>query len=258
MENLNTQLTRTCNACGIEKPLSAFLQLSGTDGTSYGKICSACRNTGKTQKSTSTVIDEERSTEPSGIGIRGKEKLYADAKREEKLHTLKELYKKEDIKKQTVADEKIERINLKEASEKKHREFYINPEKKSTLTLLGKRVPDSQQTQKIIHTRSASERHQALLETKKQQHTEIIKTISKEEAKKTTTDFNNLFHAIEPGKIEMQGELKRFFTWLGNSAPIVRTLTKGRGFINPTGPRKEPAVENSKSGTSPSSRRQRS
>src|SRR5262245_33172813 len=121
MENLTSQLTRTCSVCGIEKPLSAFLQLDPTHGTSYGKICAKCRGMGKTNKPAPVATTEdERGTTP-GVGIRAKEKLYADLKREQKIHTLKELYKKEEIKKQAISDEKAERLNLKETAEKKHR-----------------------------------------------------------------------------------------------------------------------------------------
>jgi hypothetical protein len=217
-------LTRTCNACGIEKPLSAFLQLGGTQGASYGTLCSACRGAGKLEKTALGIVSEEGSTAPSGIGIRGKEKLYINAKNQQQVYSLKELYKKEDIKKQEAKDNKAERIHTKEKSEKKHRENYIaspkTPASEGKELSIRQQVIAQQQTKKTIIARGADE-HQRVLGVK-----------SKEERRKTTTDFNNLFHAIEPGKIEMQGELKRFFTWLGNSAPIVRTLNQGKNLTN--------------------------
>ncbi len=260
MENLTSQLTRTCNVCGIEKPLSAFLQLNSGQGASYGKICAKCRGMGKVVTPTPTATDEERSTTPSGSGIRGKEKLYADLKREQKIHTLKELYTKENIKKQDTLDEKTERVNLKETSEKKHREFYIDIKKQ--LDLLSKKVDTtqriitSQRDQKITSIRNVAEQHQATLQTKKQEDAQVIKTIAEETVKKTSTNFNNLFHAIEPGRIEMQGEIRRFFTWLGNSAPIVQTLTQGTNSANANKARRELATE-SNPNTSEPTRRQR-
>ena len=236
MTTPNAPLTRTCSACSTEKPLSAFLQLGGAQGASYGKICATCRGTGKTEKLAPTIADEERSTAPSGIGIRGKEKLYAGKKHQQQIHSIKELYKKEDIKKQELKEDKVERTHTKEESEKKHRENYIAPQKKpdasaKELSARQQVIGRQQTTQKTIIARGAAE-HQRVLGVKTQEHSNTITSIEKDELKKTTTDFNNLFHTIEPGKIEMQGELKRFFTWLGNSAPIVQTLNQGKNTTN--------------------------
>jgi hypothetical protein len=223
-------LIRTCNACGIEKPLSAFLQLGGVQGASYGNICAACRGAGKAEKTAFGITSEEGSTTPSGIGIRGKEKLFINAKIQQQIHSLKELYKKEDVKKQAVKDNKAERVHTKEKSERQHRESYITTPK--TPVSQGKELSvRQQQTKKTIIARGVTE-HQRVLGVKSKENAETITRIKKEERRKTTTDFNNLFHAIEPGKIEMQGELKRFFTWLGNSAPIVRTLNQGKNLTN--------------------------
>ncbi len=234
MATPTSPLTRTCSACSIEKPLSAFLQLGGAHGASYGKICAACRGAGKTEKTALSIANEEGSTTPSGIGIRGKEKLYIDAKSQQQIHSIKELYKKEDIKKQEAKDNKAEQIHTKEKSEREHREIYIttpkSPESQGK-ELSRQQVIAQQQTKKTTIARGATE-HQRVLGVKNKENADTIKRVKKEELRKTTTDFNNLFHAIEPGKIEMQGELKRFFTWLGNSAPIVRTLNQGKPLTN--------------------------
>lgn len=265
MGNLTSQLARVCNACGIEKPLSAFLQLSGAHGTSYGKVCAKCRAITKAAKPVSTATDEERSTEPSGAGIRGKEKIYAGVKRDQKILTLKELYRKEDLKKQEITDKKMDRASLKEAAEKKHRDFYIAPQKKTILAggktpALNQQTITRQQTEKLIGTRIATEHHKATLETKKQQHVEIVKTLEKEEAIKTSTNFNNLFHAIEPGRIDMNSALiKNFFTYLGHSAPIVQTLARATGFAaTDNKPRRELTAAESTKNALTSSHRNRS
>ncbi len=259
MENITSQLSRTCIACGLEKPLSAFLQLD-SQGTSYGKICAKCRSQGKTGKAIPNASDEERSTSPSGIGIRGKEKIYTDAKREQKIHTLKELYKKEAVKKEDIKDEKKERINLKEASEKKHRDFYINPKKQldaaDKKSSAQQQIIENQQDQKIKQVQNATEHHQTTLETKKQQHVETIKTIEKQETLKTTTNFNNLFYGIETGRSEMQSaELGKFFTWLGNeSAPIVKMLRQGIRSADAQKNQKESVLEGDKKNNEPTRR----
>lgn len=39
----NSALSKTCSVCGLQKSLSAFLELTGSQGTTYGNVCSACR-----------------------------------------------------------------------------------------------------------------------------------------------------------------------------------------------------------------------
>lgn len=263
MGNLTSQLTRTCIVCGIEKPLSAFLQLDSTHGTSYGKICAKCRSEGKTIKPAPSSSDDERSTAPSGIGIRGKEKIYADAKRDQKIHTLKELYKKEAAKKEDVKDEKIERTSTIEAAEKKHREFYIEPKKQPNTAdkkkSIQQQIIEHQQDLKVRQTQGVTQEHLTTLDSKKKQHVDTIKTIAKEETLKTTTDFNNLFHGLETGRGEMQSaELGKFFTWLGSeTAPIVKMLRQGVVGNGGKKPPKELVTEADKKMTDPSSRKNR-
>jgi hypothetical protein len=255
MENLTSKLTRTCTVCGIEKPLSSFLQLT-SEGTSYGKVCAKCRSLGKTKKPQPAGSDDERSTAPSGMGIRGKEKIYADTQRDQKILTFKELYKKEKLKKDDLADDKNKRINLKEASEKKHREFYLD-KKQSPLSKkakTGDQTITREEHQKIISNNSATEQYRTVQETKTKEHTEIKKIIEGEEITKTSTNFNFLTHALETGRSEMQSvQLGQYFRWLGEAAPIVKFLKKEQG-IEAAKPRQEKATEDNKNAREPSRR----
>jgi hypothetical protein len=64
MSNLeHPNLTKTCSACGMQKSLSAFLEASGPQGTTYGSICSACRKTGMDNPSDAKADDEGAPTE---------------------------------------------------------------------------------------------------------------------------------------------------------------------------------------------------
>ena len=83
MTNLK-KLTRTCSACGIEKPLSAFLQISGTQGTLYGAICATCRSAGITGKKPTTSLDEGTTSASSGSRIGVKEKVFIEKEQFEK------------------------------------------------------------------------------------------------------------------------------------------------------------------------------
>jgi hypothetical protein len=254
MDPIN-QLIRTCNGCGIEKPLGAFLQLSGAHGTSYGKICANCRGIGKIEKPASVSSEGEHSTMSSGIRLGGKEKIYADAHRLEKVLTLKSQNQKEEIKQEDIKKEKDHSIGLKEESEKKHREFYIEPKKQQAF--LSKKPPASQQnltrqqTQKLIAARTVREREKVTLAIKQKEQTERIKGIAKEESKKRTTNFSLLHHAITPRTEWSSQGVLQMLSWLPDS-PIVRALKKAAGKNTPA---KQPElVIDSKT---PSSRRRR-
>jgi hypothetical protein len=50
-----TTPTKTCSHCGLQKPLSAFLEMTYTHGVGYGNVCASCR---KTNINTSKEADD--------------------------------------------------------------------------------------------------------------------------------------------------------------------------------------------------------
>ena len=73
------QLTRSCLVCGLEKPLAAFLQITGTQGTIYGNTCSSCRGSGAKDKSTyPTPEREEENSGGAGLKIDSKAKIHQE------------------------------------------------------------------------------------------------------------------------------------------------------------------------------------
>ena len=57
MEKINSP-TKTCSSCGLKKPLSAFIQVSGPQGRHYGNICATCRSKDAKDKGSSSPFDE--------------------------------------------------------------------------------------------------------------------------------------------------------------------------------------------------------
>src|SRR5215208_1216873 len=70
-------LTKICGICGQQKPLSAFLELTGKEGAHYGIICSTCRKTQMEQTKLKKEPDES-TTSSTGHRIDLKAKVQAE------------------------------------------------------------------------------------------------------------------------------------------------------------------------------------
>lgn len=135
------QLTRVCAACGIEKPLSAFLQISGKQGNTYGNICATCRRQGKTAPGTQE--DDAGGGRSVGHRIGTKEKVYAETETKRQIKDLKELYRQEINKKEERLDKKTKETDTIEQERKDHRTNYIEAKQKTFLDSKREKVEAS-------------------------------------------------------------------------------------------------------------------
>lgn len=122
-------LNRTCLTCGLDKPLAAFLQLSGAQGTVYGNVCSDCRSIGARNKNAILPQEEESQRGGSGLRIDAKTKIQQDIERKQHEKKLTELDIGEKNRDEKLLFEKIEKKDLKEKSEKDHRTTFIESKK---------------------------------------------------------------------------------------------------------------------------------
>jgi hypothetical protein len=117
-------LLKTCSVCGLQKPLSAFLQLSDKGGLTYGHICGHCRLAGK-GPTDEISSDDGMHTEELELKLDAKEKIQSDLERELR-HEEKEALEQEEREakdKETYLHKKHE---LKKAQqERKHRESFL-------------------------------------------------------------------------------------------------------------------------------------
>ena len=118
------KLTRVCASCGIEKPISAFLQLTGAHGTTYGAVCATCRSR-DARKAKTPAPKDESSSSTSGHRIGAKQKAFIDKELYRQLKEFQESDKKERNKKEELTKEKFEKVSTKEKAEKLHRKTYI-------------------------------------------------------------------------------------------------------------------------------------
>lgn len=122
----NNTLLKTCSVCGLQKPLSAFLELTGSEGTTYGNVCATCRKT-HLEKEKKPKDLEGTTTSTSG------KKIDSKARVAESIDHLQEKKIKEEA--EIEEAEKIEQEE-KEVSEKEEKTTF---EKKKLEEFLQKR-----------------------------------------------------------------------------------------------------------------------
>lgn len=217
-----TTLTKTCRACGTEKPLSAFLQMSGTKhGTAYGNICASCRKAAKEQVERRKKTEAEGgTTSETGHRIDSKAKVQ-DAKDRRKHHQKTEdEYHEERKLDEEESENKQEKTLDKEDKEKKHRESFLNKRKHGSTT--SRKATEKRERQQHAAEESAS---------RTEQHNEDIAAQAHgahEESKRTQVDLSVTYHGQQiAGSIKHTQNvyLRQFADWLGNAAPIVRNVS---------------------------------
>lgn len=175
-----TQMTRTCIACGIEKPLAAFLEISSTHGTRYGNLCATCRGAGITEKKKNKGEEDQSTIATSGTRIGLKERVFIEQKQKEQLNAAKQQRIEQLNKRDTLQEEKKAKTNLKEKSEKDHRTSYLDVKKQPGF--LSRSLPGikTSPAQNVVATETKIERDKLAVDEKQ-------RTIDarQEEAKKT-------------------------------------------------------------------------
>src|SRR3990167_4758510 len=127
----NTSLMKTCSNCGQQKPLSAFLEMSSEQGSSYGNICSSCRKTTLEELQRRKKSDAEGSTTTDiGHKIDSKTKVQGEVDKRQHIQHVDEKYHAE-RKIDAETNKNTDQIKLNIASKQRdHRESFL---KKSSL-----------------------------------------------------------------------------------------------------------------------------
>lgn len=124
MSNSNASLTKTCISCGLQKPLSAFLQISGSQGATYGNTCSSCRKT-NIEKVETPKEPEESTTSTTGVKIDSKTKVKAEFDKREYRKQVEEDYFEERDKKDEKLTHRVQKNENISQDEKKHRKSFL-------------------------------------------------------------------------------------------------------------------------------------
>lgn len=218
-------LTRTCTICGIEKSLSAFLYISGTQGTIYGSICSSCRSSGAKEK-TISVHDDGRSSTSAGMRIGAKERLEIEKKQLQEQQERQEKQEKEVKKRDKVSLEHFERLEQKEKGEKDHRETYIEEKKKLEFLNYKSKQPASGP---IGQKKEDPTLTPAPLLEEKQRITETInrEEKAKQDQRATTLDLSGAPVLDQQHNVVSRDNpiFQQFLSWIGD-APIAKTISQ--------------------------------
>ncbi len=190
----STQLTRICAVCGIQKPLSAFLQISGAHGTTYGTVCATCRSAGLKEK-TAAPIEDERSPTGAGTRIGAKEKVFMEKEQIRQAKDVKELHKKEIKERDELETKKFESIQAREKAEKEHRKNYLETKKQQGF--LGRTTTPVSAEKTPVHQDETA----YVAEAQKQEE------VSKQEQRATSIDTTAPFITTQTGEIKYQSSI---------------------------------------------------
>lgn len=120
-----TTISKNCSSCGLQKPLSAFLQITGPEGATYGHICSACHKTNLSKPKTPISDGEGSTTSETDNRIGAEERIFDAAEKKKQFEETSELYRKEEEKDELISTIQIDKVNKIAKGEKDHRESYL-------------------------------------------------------------------------------------------------------------------------------------
>jgi hypothetical protein len=223
-------LLKTCTSCGLQKPLSAFLQMTKS-GSTYGTICADCRKANADKKVTQKEPEEE-TAKTSGIKI---SKVQAEIIKKEHFDKIDEEYHKDREKTEKKTTEKLEKREKTAKDESKHRSFL----KTSSFLNTSTRVEDKRGQAQEAATAAASQTAQIVDEKQK------IETGAKEELQQKSIDLTTTFIPSQTGgQIKTQSAaFNTFLTRLGASAPIVNAAKKAQQKPSHTSSSESPVSE---------------
>lgn len=199
---------QTCSACGQKKPLSDFLEWTGTQEQRHGTICSTCRR----------IEPTERSGGSARFQIDNKAKVQIEQDKKEEFKHTTELEHDEKTKKETKTLEKELSAGEREQLERKRRDEYLN---RKTNTFLTTKKPDMQKTLSSLPVATTAT-DVATAKTLENQ-----RSASKEETQKTSNDLSGTYiddpHATTVRR-SAGSVFSQFRTWIGAGAALNRSL----------------------------------
>lgn len=137
MNKPNNSLMKTCTSCGQSKPLSAFLQLTGSAGSSYGTICSTCRkaNPDKTKE------PDDLSSNSTGNKIDAKVRVKDAIDKREQHKQIEDEYFDEREKEEAVETQRYEKETVrKEEKQKIEARSFLDRNKKVSTAHVPEKV----------------------------------------------------------------------------------------------------------------------
>lgn len=218
MTGSDSLLTKTCSQCGLQKPLSAFLQLAGPEGATYGNLCASCRKAG-VDEGLPHQDHEETTSSSSGFKIDSKSKIAEDIGKQEGLKQTEETYYQEREKNEEKSKSIFTQKEEIKKQEKKQREKYL---KSRSFLSVSQRPKDQRAIDKLAQERAAQQNSQL-------EHTQKQQLAIQEEQKQNEFDLRTgpFIDTQIAGKEKAKGEtIRRFAARLGKDTPLGRALAQ--------------------------------
>jgi hypothetical protein len=198
MNNATPSLTKTCSSCGLSKPLSAFLQISGPEGSTYTNICSTCRKA--YPEGLKSPDKDESTTSDTSHSIDSKSKVKAETDKRDLSKQIEENYFDEREKNELTQAKQIEKKGFLSRSEKEHRETYLKK---------GSFLDNARKNQPVDAANVHGSAAQAM-EAEKFNFAAPIEGMRTPQLKHSGSVFNS------------------FKAWLGGSAPIAKATHQAK------------------------------
>ncbi len=214
-------LTRSCVVCGLEKPLSAFLQLGNKKGAIYGTICGACRGSGLKEK---VAHEDDASSTSAGMRIRAKERVDIIKQQKSDFQEQQIQHKEGTKKRDQISFEKTETRDEKDLALKRRdqKQSFLNYQTKIQQSLSAQSVLNQKKDDRLFTS----------VPTEKQQATEAVRKAEtiKQEQKKTTGNLTGS-PILDQQHLLNRDKLR---AWLGADAPLMKTLSRLYTTVNPS------------------------
>lgn len=199
----DSPISKKCAACGLEKPLTAFLILKEQGGAEYGNICADCRQAKAREKPKPDI--EERSAPYIKLKIDNKTKVAIEKDKKEKIKEAEETETKHKEEIQKEENLEVEKITLKRTEEKRHREDFLD-------TLLIKKPISQQKEKELAERRKAQQKQQFEEFVSQKQINEVSLNTPLIEQTNTLKYQSHVF--------------KQFLAWVGEGSSISKNMNK--------------------------------
>jgi hypothetical protein len=208
--NLPPSFSKVCSSCGLEKPLSAFLELSGDAAGTYGNICGTCR---KEHIEKNKLKDKEDSSRTeTGHKIDSKAKVASDIDKKQTVDRAEELYHEERDENEIIETGELEKKDQKQKGERKHRETFLDRRRTQT------DIKKFDEKENIKTHLAIDEESREISNTQEN---------AREERKKSEIDFTSpvVDTQISGKEIFTKGiAIRQFATWAGRGSAIGNRL----------------------------------
>lgn len=235
MEKNKTPI-RICSSCGLKKPLSAFIQVSGPEGRRYGNICATCRGQMEKEKDASSPFDES-STLELRLRIGAKERVQGEKEQKRQLTIQRDSHREEVKKREALSIERVQQTDKQNSADKDRRKIYLEAKKtpgflskrSTTTSLPPKNLKAEPQLIERSSSTALSEREQAV-ETLNQ-----VENNTQESRRTGPIDLSISFVDSQLGELKYHSQaFLQFIYSSGASGPIRRTMEQLFGKKPPT------------------------